>query len=69
MRDISTETQAARGELEDKQFNADVERATVQQANSSKQRQAKTTYFSRIPGGNRTRRFFKYDVRLFRQKT
>ena len=36
--DVSTETQAARGEHEEIQFNVDAERATEQQANSSKQR-------------------------------
>ena len=40
MDEISTETQAARGGHEDIQFNVDVERATEQQANSSKQRQS-----------------------------
>ena len=39
--DISTETQTARGGHEDIQFNVDAERATEQQANSSKQRQTK----------------------------
>ena len=39
--DISTESQTARGGHEDIQFNVDAERATEQQANSSKQRQIK----------------------------
>ena len=43
--DISTETQTARGGHEDIQVNVDVERATEQQANSSKQRQTKKTFF------------------------
>ena len=41
--DISTETQTARGEHEEKRFNVDAERATEQQANSSKQRRSKKT--------------------------
>ena len=39
--DISTETQTARGEHEEIQFTVDAERATEQQANSSKQRRSK----------------------------
>ena len=39
--DISTETKTARGGHEDIQFNVDVERATEQQANFSKERQTK----------------------------
>ena len=39
--DILTETQTARGGHEEIQFNVDAERATEQQANSSKQRQTK----------------------------
>ena len=43
--DISTETQTARGGHEDIQVNVDAERATEQQANSSKERQTKKTFF------------------------
>ena len=44
--DISTETQTARGEHEDIQANVDAERATEQQANSSKQKQTKKRFFT-----------------------
>ena len=50
--DISTETQTAREKYERIQFNLDAERATGQQVKSSKQRQSKKTFFSRIQGGN-----------------
>ena len=43
--DISTETQTARGEHEEMQFNVDAGRATEQQANSSKQRRSKKRTF------------------------
>ena len=43
--DISTETQIARWGHEDIQVNVDAERATEQQANSSKQRQTKKRFF------------------------
>ena len=43
--DILTETQTARGGHEEIQFNVDAERATEQQANSSKQRQTKKRTF------------------------
>ena len=39
--DISRKTQTARGKHEEIQLNKDAERATEQQANSSKQRQSK----------------------------
>ena len=50
--DISTKTQTAREKYERIQFNLDAERATGQQVKSSKQRQSKKTFFSRIQGGN-----------------
>ena len=50
--DISTETQTASEKYERIQFNLDAERATGQQVKSSKQRQSKKTFFSRIQGGN-----------------
>ena len=43
--DISIETQTARGEHEEIQFNVDTERATEQQANSLKQRRSKKRTF------------------------
>ena len=43
--DISTETQTARGEQEEIQFNMDAEGTTEQQANPSKQRQTKKRTF------------------------
>ena len=61
--DISANrNQTARGVDEEIQFNLDAERTTEQQANSSKQRQSKKTCFSRIRGGNKTKRCFKFDV-------
>ena len=45
MGDISTETQTDRGEHEEIQFNVDTERATEQQAKSSKQRQTQRRTF------------------------
>ena len=43
--DISIETETARGGHEEIRFNMDLERATEQQANSSKQRQTKKRTF------------------------
>ena len=43
--DISTETQTARGEHKEIQFNVDVKRAMEQQPNSSKQRQSQKYTF------------------------
>ena len=43
--DISTETQMARYQHEEVQFNVNAERATEKQANSFKQRQEKNVFF------------------------